>query len=489
MQAPLRYAEVLERGVQLQFFLDDGHEDVDRDGDPDLSLHGVLRGAAKPLYAQTLLDPGGKMKMRFRAIMNARTLLLNVIALALCNLSFAAGETENALVAARQKFFGAENVDSKTGAVKNDKVIFSWGTNTTFVTSILGRVILLDTYVNLPEPKPTGRTPFVVEDLVNVQPEAIFLGHGHFDHADNAAYIAKKLNIPIYASAETCAIMEQDAAYYFEGRSKVQCHSVVSAGSTPGTEIFRIKQLEPLACIVGFKHLHSAPATPHDPTVPLVAVDNIPDPRDPQMYPQTSTCSTSAGCIGGLQYPTAPYIGFAPLVLGFGGPIAIMYQIILRGHNHFTLTWHDTTGAVKEGCALDKCYGTAVGDHLQKIMQSLPRTDVELGSVFDSVTTNGERDIVMYNQNLRSKVFVPTHLDVAVVPSGSPEWRIAWLKENDVMSIPSEKRPEPRWIVDPIDYTRPWVYSPKDARWFDAGKDDATRQYCGEGPPEGRDRE
>ncbi|HKC96014.1 MAG TPA: MBL fold metallo-hydrolase, partial [Nitrospira sp.] len=92
------------------------------------------------------------------------------------------------LVRARQLFFGAENVDPHSGRVRNDKVIFSWFTNSSYAVSLKGRVILLDSYNHRAETVP-GRTPFVVEDLVSLRPEAIFLGHGHFDHADNAAFV------------------------------------------------------------------------------------------------------------------------------------------------------------------------------------------------------------------------------------------------------------------------------------------------------------
>ena len=47
----------VERGVQVEALLDDGDEDVDRDGDPDLGFHGVFRGPEEPLDAQMLLDP------------------------------------------------------------------------------------------------------------------------------------------------------------------------------------------------------------------------------------------------------------------------------------------------------------------------------------------------------------------------------------------------------------------------------------------------
>src|SRR5256885_10539259 len=108
------------------------------------------------------------------------------------------------LIRARTLVFGAENVDQKTGQVDREKVIFSWLTNATLAASIKGHVVLLDTFVHRAEIVP-GRTPFVVEDLVSLSPEAAFLGHGHGDHADNAAFIGGKLGIPIFASAETCA--------------------------------------------------------------------------------------------------------------------------------------------------------------------------------------------------------------------------------------------------------------------------------------------
>ena len=58
-----------------------------------------------------------------------------------------------ALVKARQKFFGVENVDER-GRVKKDKVILSWLTNTTYMVSLKGRVFMLDSYISRPELQP-----------------------------------------------------------------------------------------------------------------------------------------------------------------------------------------------------------------------------------------------------------------------------------------------------------------------------------------------
>jgi len=47
----------VEWGIQIEPFLDDGDEHEDRDGDPDLGFHDVLRGVVELLDAQVLLDP------------------------------------------------------------------------------------------------------------------------------------------------------------------------------------------------------------------------------------------------------------------------------------------------------------------------------------------------------------------------------------------------------------------------------------------------
>ena len=123
--------------------------------------------------------------------MKYKQLLLVIFAIAMCAISLSAA-ADPALVAARQKVFGIENVDANTGAVKKDKVIFSWLTNTTYAVSVLGRVIMLDSYVTRLELTP-GRTPFVIQDMVNLKPEAQDLTVGDFrtGESDQAALIAE----------------------------------------------------------------------------------------------------------------------------------------------------------------------------------------------------------------------------------------------------------------------------------------------------------
>jgi hypothetical protein len=151
---------------------------------------------------------------------------------------------------------------------------------------------------------------------------------------------------------------------------------------------------------------------------------------------------------------------------GIGGPISLYYQFVMRGDNRFTFVWHNTTGALKEGCGLDKCWGPAVGQHLADIMHSLPPTDVEFGSMVSlGYPVNGMRDVVFYNQAILPKIYVPIHQTNAALPTSSLEFKISYLKQLDAMNVPQAQRPEPRWMVDPNEYLKPLVYDPKDERW------------------------
>jgi len=186
----------------------------------------------------------------------------NALLLAL-TLSFGAQakkvDASAATIAARSRIFGAANVDQRTGRVNKDRVILSWITNASFAAAAGGHVMLLDTFVTRLEVM-AGRTPLVIRDLVDLQPEAIFLGHGHGDHADNAAFLSQQTGAPIFASPETCDVMQRDAQRNFTkgftATSTVTCNGVTTRGSIPGSELVRIGVLEPDVSIVGFKHLH-----------------------------------------------------------------------------------------------------------------------------------------------------------------------------------------------------------------------------------------
>ena len=393
-----------------------------------------------------------------------------------------------ALIAARQKIFGLENVNARNGDVREDRVVFSWLTNATFAAAVKGHVVLLDTFVTRLEVQP-GRTPFVIQDLVDLKPELIFIGHGHFDHADNAAYIAQQTGAVIFASPETCDNMAIDATNNFNNHytlvPTVTCKPVTSRGSLPGAEIVAINDLEPEVSISAFKHLHSTNTGVTDPNaVPIAAAVNgvcqptptkgntfpcnLQDPRDPLLFP--------AGT------PLSSVLKIGTSRSGAGGPIAIFYVFTVKGEEKFRFVWHNTTGDIVDSCALPNnnpttglplepgqsangCFpgvtvrGQTVGANLASIMDRLDPVDVELGSVVSlGFNQNGERDIVSYLQHVRPRYFIPNHVTAVAVEGSSLEWKVGFIDALDAAGMAPATRPQILWIVDPNDYLRPIVF-------------------------------
>jgi hypothetical protein len=397
-----------------------------------------------------------------------------------------------AFIAARQKFFGSENVNDKSGKVREDRVVFSWLTNATFAAAMKGHVVLLDSFVTRLETMP-GRTPFVIQDLVDLKPEAIFLGHGHFDHADNAAYIAQETGAVIYATPETCDNMHIDATNNFNNGftlvPTVICKTITDRGSTPGKEIVQINAFEPAVSISAFKHLHSTNTGVTDPdAVPVAATTNgvcvptptkgntfpcnLQDPRDPMLFP--------AGT------PLSNLMNIATSRAGAGGPISLFYVFTVNGDNKFRFVWHNTTGDITDSCALPNnnpatglpfepgqdvtgCFpgvtvkGKTVGANLASIMDGLGPVDVELGSVVSlGFSQNGERDIITYIEHVRPRFFIPNHLTAVAVEGSSLEWKVGFFDALRAANVPQDTWPQTSWLVDPNDYLRPMVFELKD---------------------------
>lgn len=403
---------------------------------------------------------------------------------------FAKSHGSPAVTAARQKIFGLENVDPKSGQVREDRVIFSWLTNATFAAAVKGHVLLLDTFVTRLEVQP-GRTPLVIQDLVDLDPDYIFIGHGHFDHADNAAYIAAQTGAVIFASPETCDNMAIDAQNNFNNHytsvKTVTCRPLTSRGSLPGAEIVSIHDLEPELDIKAFKHLHSTNTGVTDPdAVPIAASSagvclptptkgntfpcNLQDPRDPQLFPAGTPLSSV------MQIGTSR--------AGAGGPISMFYVFTVKnpGRDPFRFVWHNTTGDIVDSCALPNnnpatslpfepgqaangCFpgvtvnGKTVGANLASIMDNLGPVHVELGSVVSlGFNQNGERDIVTYLQHVRPRFFIPNHVTAVAVEGSSLEWKVGFIDALKAANVPQSSWPQILWIVDPNDYLRPIVF-------------------------------
>jgi hypothetical protein len=428
--------------------------------------------------------------------------LLSIVAVAVSRPSLAQNSNSAAAVVAdpvminaRQKFFGKENVDARTGDLSKDKVIFSWLTNSTFAVSIAGRVMYFDTFVTRLEVTP-GRAPFVIKDMVDLKPEAILLGHGHFDHADNAAYIAAKTGATIYASQETCGAMRQDFARMkddpiiqenpvakFAANASVKCTDVTTAGSKPAADIVQLSVLEPVACVLAFRHLHSV-AVPPDPTYPPTPVRIIEDPRDKELFPRGVPLTPSDK----RRFPRAtageplqPGQMDLQTTEGPGGPVSIFYQVVMRSGANFTLAWQDTAGALKEGKGMAWDGTPEDGQRIVEVLRSLPLTDVLMGTAASgNFANNGLRDIIMYQRLLEPKIYVPNHLTTGsvIVEATSLSVYAGFLRQLELMNIPKAEWPEIRWLVDPTDYMRPIVFDLGSSLWNNPEKAARVSKFC-----------
>jgi hypothetical protein len=387
-------------------------------------------------------------------------------------------------ISARSKIFGLEHVSPLTGELPNDKVIFSWLSNSTFAASIEGRVILLDTFITRLELTP-GRSPIVIKDMLDLAPEAILLGHGHGDHADNAAYIAAKTGAVIYATEESCGIMQRDFERMrndpliqenpetrFGINASVECISVTSAGSVPGTELLQLNVLEPNVCVLAFRHLHSV-AVPPDPDFPPTPVQIIVDPRDAELFPEGISLTPDGDAIPGqmnLRATRDP-----------GGDQSLFFSFILRNNEHFSFVFHNTAGALKEGIGRGWDGTPADGQRVIDILESLPPTDVQLGTASSgNFNNNGLRDLIMYQEALQPRIYIPNHITsgTATREASSLSVFAGYLSQLDLMGMPEEQRPEIRWLIDPTDFLKPIVFDSTANLWSNPLKEERMNQLC-----------
>jgi hypothetical protein len=394
------------------------------------------------------------------------------------------------LIAARQKFFGFENVDPRTGEVDRDKIVVSWLGHITAAVSIRGRVIMLDTYIPRLEVAP-GRTPFVIKDVVDLRAEAAFIGHGHGDHADNAAFLAAKTGMTLYMTPEACGtaqnalnrmkndpFMQADPFFAIPQSATINCVGVTTAGSVPATEVVRINQLEPFACILGFRALHSV-AMPPDPDWGPVEVVDTPDPRDATLFPPGVALTPPNNPANRRPGQQDIRQGAGP-----GGADQLNFHVVTNGAHNFTLHFNNSIGALKEGKGSNWPQGTpADGQRVIDLARSLPPTDYAF-STFSSGNTdfNGWRDHVYWAQALKPKIMSTGHAPVGA----ALQYYSGFLNHLKLMEAPRNAWPGfPRseWPIvrnhtDPTDLLRPQVFDINDPAWLNPHKAAAIRKFC-----------
>lgn len=364
--------------------------------------------------------------------------MLVVLSLALCAaLVGVRGESgPNPVVAARNKLLGV-------GWQDPGEVRLRWFGVTNFIASFGGHVVLLDAWVI------TGTiadyVPISIGDLIAADPEYIYIGHGHFDHAANAGVIAEATGAKIVGTAEHCAGAKEDAT----DPEKVRCVKILDrygnefhgGNSQPPAPFYtppvafgtigRPAEGPPGLSVTAAMGRHSAPRAP-DPTAPRAPV-GIPN---------------SAPAI--VTYPPSP-TDFAHMASSQGddegGSVIYRFQI-----GQFTLAWHDTVGPISNP-------GEEGAEAIRTALRALGPVDLEIGAVqgFNQIT-NGLKDVRNYIEALRPKTFMPAHHDNWLPPNATTGTAYYEPLVAELDLIPFAQRPSLCFISDRENYMAPFVF-------------------------------
>ena len=334
-------------------------------------------------------------------------------------------------IAERQRFFGAEHVDPRTGALPRGEVHLVWVSVSTFAAAVDGRVVLFDAYLHKGEQE-RAYVPATTDDLVALHPEAILLGHAHYDHGMLAGPIAKATGARLVGTRGHCEQSSADAG------TPLDC-TVLFDETAPFGAVSRTQVL-PGVCSTAVLHVHSAAEPPDPERDPLNPAVGVPDP----------------GLV--LEHPPGP----STTVLAPGDEHGtVLYQLRIGS---FSLTMHDSSGPLKEQAP-----------EVFDVLRGLPPTDVQVGALVSfNNPTNGLRDAAMYVDALDPDVFVPNHHDfIGGEYGGSDDYEPLLERELEDYDVD----PELRFLYEPYDYVRPNLlrFEVDAPRWRDAGETPCAR--------------
>lgn len=339
-------------------------------------------------------------------------------------------------IAARQHFFGEDNVNPRTGAVPKRKFILSWFGVSSLAMAIRGHVVLLDAYLNTAQTNNLDYVGSSYEELADLHPQALFIGHAHSDHAQGASFIAEKNpQLRIYGTPEHCDQIRADAATNGY-TTPIQCFGVVSPGSPAGTQLNGVDALRGV-CTQVVKHLHSNPHAP-DPDYPPTEL--------PVMFPDVPTL---------LMHPPGKSLA-EPADKGIKSAgnegFSLLWQFSL---GRFTFTWNDTEGPLKDEAP----------QILDLMRTQLWPTSVHAGALAGLDIPNFWRDPALYEKALESKVYIPLHHDFPTAYGLNRDWQRIYRRWLSVVGMPTASQPRFRWLSDPGDYLQPLVFDPSAKFW------------------------
>ena len=391
------------------------------------------------------------------------TMRRNVVLLALCALALAAPAAASAApketIAARAHFFGAENVDPATGAVRDDRVILSWFGISSLAVAMKGHVLLLDAYINnANSATPTSGSDRYVDtsyhELAALHPEALFIGHDHGDHGLGVSFLADAVGgLRVYGTAEHCAQAHEDAAANGYTKAKIDCVSVLPAGSPVGGAVNAVPAIEGV-CTQVVKHLHSAFQPPNPQYRIAQSIPDLPSTTSLLYHgPGASSAEPIVDDVTGLQTEGNE-----------GG--SLLWQFSLGA---FTLTWNDTSGP------LWAQHADVYGLFRHRLWPTSVQANAILG--FDA-PLNGWLDPALYVKEIQPKVMVPLHHDLVFTYDTSRAFPPQFIQQEDYVGIPAAQRPRLDWVTDPEDYLKPLVFDPAAALWRTSGDTGRPASPC-----------
>lgn len=316
-------------------------------------------------------------------------------------------------------------------ALRDDTVSLHWVGVSSFVATLGSHVLLFDAWEIVGMHRdvlPIGR-----EELAALEPEAILLGHGHFDHAADVGFVAGTTGATVVGGQEICDRVREDARYD-EVADDFPCVVLgTDTSPAPGSvqELALFADLEPLQVVT---NVHSEVRPPGDGNelAPLLPIF---DPR-----PYLTLNLDPAELARFLRSLDAPRGG------------TWMYHATV---GDLTVLWGNSSGPLNEHPDVAEALATLPG--CVDVM-----TNALLG--FGQVVS-GLQDPRLYLEAVQPRIFLPTHGDAwaPVISAGQAQYVRPFQAQLARMDDP----PEVDFLLDPHDYLEARVYDVTDPLWRD----------------------
>jgi len=328
-----------------------------------------------------------------------------------------------AAVALRNELLGADHDDP-------DRVTLHWVGVSSFVVTAANHLFLFDAWEIIgvhSDYLPIGR-----EELAGLEPEAILVGHGHFDHAADVGWVAGRTGAVVVGSEEICDTAKEDAAADGLADAFTCAITGTMTSPAPGT-VQALRLFEDLPPISILQHVHSAATPPSesnelDPFIPVF---------DPVPY---------------ITHLNTDPEALAVFLESLGDPQGGTWLYHLRVGD-FSLLLGDSSGPIFD-----------YPDVRAALDAFPPCVDVMANAIlgFDQ-PVSGLQDPALYVEHVHPKLFIPSHADAwaPVISAGQDQYEELFRSEMQALDNP----PELLWINDPEDYLRQISFDVDDDRW------------------------